>query len=127
MQLGLSNNSGVQIVAAYSTGKEVVQAVAESPGWHVLGGFHLTKSVTCRLEALGQVSAEGLTLRVRLWDMTALEPVGSPVQIVSLAPVRRLGGQVSLTGGRHYQVQAECVGGGTEADFGVVPAVTLTE
>lgn len=127
MQLSLSSSASVQIVAAYSTGQQVVQAVAVSPGWVVLGGFHLTQSVTCRLEALGQVSGEGLTLRVRLWDMRALEPVGSPVQIVSLAPVRRLGGQVSLTGGRHYQVQAECVGGSTEADFGVVPAVTLTE
>lgn len=127
MQLGLSNNSGVQIVAAYSTGQQVVQAVAESPGWHVLGGFHLTQSVTCRLEALGQVSGEGLTLRVRLWDMSAVQAVGAPVQIVSLTPVRRLGGQVSLTGGRHYQIQVECVGGSTEADFGLVPAVTLTE
>lgn len=127
MQLSLSDTTSVQIVAAYSTGKEVVQAVAESPGWVVLGGFHLVRSVTCRLEALGQVSGEGLTLRVRLWDMSTLQAVGSPVQIVSVPPVRRLGGQVSLTGGRHYQVQAECVGGSTEADFGVVPSVTLTE
>src|SRR5690606_30939357 len=100
---------------------------AVSPGWHVLGGFHLTKSVTCRLEALGQVSGEGLTLRVRLWDMSALAAVGTPVQIISVPPVRRLGGQVSLTGGRHYQIQVECVGGSTEADFGLVPSVSLTE
>lgn len=112
-------------LAAYFTGHRAVQAVEDSPGWHVLGGFHLDHSVTCRLEALGQVSAEGLTLRVRLWDTQDLQVVGDPVQITSTYLMRSLGSQISLEGGRTYQIQAECVGGDSEAEFGVVPSVAL--
>jgi hypothetical protein len=124
----LESASSAEVIAAYSTAQTPVPAVAESPGWHVLGEFHLPKSTAARLDAIALVSAEGLTCRARLFDRTAAAVVsGAVVSITSLTSVRALSGVVQLIGNHRYQVQAECTGDTGDDQFAVVHTATITD
>lgn len=119
--------TSLEVVAAWVAPKRVVPAVASSPGWYVMGEYYLPKSTMAQLDAVGAVSHESLTLRVRLWDTTAKAVVQGGVSITSVAGTRIKGARVSLTGGRTYQVQAECTGGSGDTLFGVAETVTITD
>lgn len=117
----------VEVVAAWTVPPSVITAVASGTGWMSLGQYYLPKSVTAKLDMVGQVSAAGLTLTARLWDVTDKLPVNGAISTTSLAPVRVLGDQVNLTGGRTYQVQVQCVGAAGDDKFGVIGAATISD
>lgn len=119
--------TSVEVVAAWVVPKTVVSAVAAAPGWVVLGEYFLPKSTKARLESILSVSADGLTARVRLWDVTAGAALPGAVTRTSQVPARELGGVVSLVGNRSYQVQAECVGGEGEDQFAVIESAGITD
>lgn len=119
--------TSVEIVAAWTTPATVVSAVAASPGWRVIGEYYLPKSCAARLDVVHLVSAVGLTSRVRLWD-TLDGAVPGSVETGAVVPTRSLGGMVQLTGGRTYQIQAECTGAAPAYDkFSAVLAATISD
>src|SRR5690606_41415316 len=63
--------SSAEVVAAWTVPQSVVTAVNSAPGWGSIGEYYLPKSVTARLDLVGLVSADDLTLHMRLWDVTA--------------------------------------------------------
>lgn len=128
----LTEATTLEIIAAYAAPQTMVPAVAETPGWQVLGAFLLPKSVKARLDALVMVSDDSLTCRVRLYDATqrAMLPadriIPGLVTTQSTTMQRRLGPLVQLTGGRLYQIQCEVTGDTGDAYFAVVPTATIT-
>lgn len=129
----LTTASSIEVVAAYAAPQTVVPAVAATPGWQVLGAFYLPKSCSARLDALAMVSHASLTCRVRLYDVTddasltaTARVIAGGVSTSSTAPVRQLGGVVSLRAGHTYQIQAEVTGNAGDTYFGVVPTATIT-
>lgn len=127
MNFLIADTASVEVLSAYYAPQGYVAAVAEGPGWHVIGGFFLQKTTKARLDVFGLVSEAGLTCTVRLFDLEDLEPVSGVVTITSQTSARALGSQAALVGNRNYQIQAQCVGGGAETDFAVLHSVTLTD
>lgn len=120
----LETSTSLEIIAAYASPKRTVQ----HSGWEVIGGFFLPKSTPARLEALGLVSRAGLTLNVRLYDLTAKTVVsGASLNITSTTLARVLSGIVSLTGQRNFQLQAQLASGSGELDFGLIETATITD
>lgn len=117
----------VEVVAAWAVPQSVVTAVGAAPGWTSLGEYFLPKNCVAQLELVGLVSSAGLTLTLRLWDVTNKAPVNGAASTTSQAPVRVLGTKVELTGNRTYQVQAQCVGSVGIDKFGVVQSATITD
>lgn len=115
-----------EVVAAWQVPYSVV-ASAASPPWVCLGQYYLPATVLAKLDVVGMVSASGLTLSVRLWDTTTNQPVNGAVSTTSQAPVRMLGTQVELIGGRIYQVHARCVGTAGDTRFGIVSTATISD
>jgi hypothetical protein len=123
--IALTTSPQVEIISAYATTNQTLPAVSASPGWYVLGAFFMPVTHDVRLETIGVVSHAGLTLRVRLFDLTEAKPIsGTLVELTELVDTRRRSGLVNLKGNRAYQVQAECIGGGPSG-FAVVKTATL--
>ena len=125
--MALEDADTVEVIAAYSAPKTVIPSVATTPGWVVVGEFPLPKSVSARLDANILVSAPGLTLRVRLYDMEDGAVSGATAQTTAQTSTRVLSGIVALQGGRSYQIQAECTGGTGDSNFGVVSSATISD
>lgn len=119
--------TSVEIVAAWTTPATVVSAVAASPGWRVIGEYYLPKSCAARLDVVHLVSAVGLTSRVRLWDTHDGSAVPGAVETGAVVPTRSLGGMAQLTGGRTYQIQAECTGASGETKFSRILTATISD
>jgi hypothetical protein len=124
---GLTEATSFEVVSAYASARTRIQAVAASPGWHVAGAFFLPLSGSARLDVLGSVSAAGLTMNVRLFDLVTNQPVPGLVSITSLGTTRQLGPLSQLTGQRAYQIQAEVIGGTTTDKFGTLDTATVSE
>lgn len=129
----LTNASTTEVIAAYSAPQTVIPAVPSTPGWQAIGAFYLPKSCAARLDALLMVSDTSLTCRVRLFDVTPDASIEASDRVIaggvsssSTAPVRQLGGVVSLIGGHTYQIQAEVIGDEGDEFFGVVTTATIT-
>lgn len=122
--IGLSTVSDVQVISAYAATNQQIDAVTPGPGWFIIGAFQLPAAVPeARLEAIGSVSLDGNLLNVRLFDVTAFEPVnGAAVQITALLDERKASGFFPLLAGRVYQMQAEVIG---PSGFGSVKNATL--
>jgi hypothetical protein len=109
---------------------QTVAAVASAPGWVTVGAFYLPITLSAvRLEAIGLVSAGGLTGTVRLYDPTTGTdaPVsGSDAQFTDTSSTRATSGVFSLTGHRHYLLQAQVVGAVGADKFGIVETAGLT-
>lgn len=121
-------NSQTGEVFAYSSGRSVIDAVAATPGWVVIGAFFLPFSVSARLDIIGFVSDVALTLRARLFDMTAAAAVpGAVAETTELQDARALSGIVALEGNRIYQIQIECTGDEGDGMFGVLENGTLSD
>jgi hypothetical protein len=129
LSFGLEKANTVEVIAAYSAPQTVVPAVSASPGWHVIGTFFLPKTVRARLDALIQVSQDGVTARVRLFDLQTLAPVsGVQVQSTSTLPERKLSPLAELTGNRRYQIQAEAVAAAPDEEtFAVISTASITD
>lgn len=119
--------TSVDVIAAWVTSNEVVQGVASTPGWTVLGEYYLPTSCNARLDVTHLVSASGLTSTVRLWDSSAGAAVsGAIVSTEAQSVTRTLGPTVSLTGGKSYQVQAECTGATGNDKFSNILSATIS-
>lgn len=116
----LTQAASVEVVVASQSGQKAIPSVAATPGWHVIDEFPLTRSVNAGIDVVGLVSDSGLTLKLRLVDATDGSEVGSVVTITELVATRKKGGRVDLTGGKIYQLQAECTGSADEGKFGAV-------
>ncbi len=121
---GLSSTPEIEVLAAYSAPQQSVAAVAASPGWHVVGAFFLQTSTTLKLELVGQLSHASLTMRARLFDLSARELVSGINPSISGAAgtmdQKVLSGAAPLTGNRTYQIQVEVTGNAGGSYFGVV-------
>src|SRR5690606_34476949 len=101
----LTKAASLEVIAAYASPQTIIEAVAETPGWQVLGAFYLPKSTQARLDALMMVSDESLVCRVRLYDATPGAIVAADRVVPGFATtqsktmLRRLGPVVTLTGG----------------------------
>lgn len=118
-----------EVVAAWSVPQKTIAAVSAAPGWECLGEYYLPSTVkAAKLDVVGFVSVTGLTLHVRLWDTTDNAAVNGAVSTTSLlTPVRLLGEAVTLTGGRRYQIHAQCTGAAGGTRFGVVTTATISD
>lgn len=123
---GLTSVSSSEVVSAYAAGPRAVPVIQGGSIWVVIGEFFLPLSASARLEAIGCVSQAGLTANVRLFDMTTKAPIDSAATLTSTAPVRALSATMALTGGRTYQIQAQCVGAVDEANFALIQTAALT-
>lgn len=123
---GLTSDSTIEIISAYTATNQTIAAVASAPGWHVVGLFFLPVNATCRLEALGGVSDDSLVMTVRLFDLTAVAAVsGSEATIDKIADERETSGVITLAGGRNYQIQAQVLGGAGADLYGSLKGATL--
>lgn len=123
----LTQPASLEIVLATTSGQRTLQAVAATPGWYVVDEFPLARSVSAGLDVLGLVSAAGLTMRVRLFDVTTASVVGGVgVTITATAATRAQSARAALTGGRVYQLQAEVTGGTGDGNFGVLQQAALS-
>lgn len=119
--------NSAQVVLASTSGQRTIPAETASPGWHVVDEFPLVRTVSARLDLLGQVSASGLTMRARLFDLTTRQVVPSLyATITATEETRAKSGQRTLTGGHIYQVQIEVTGGTGDNKFGLVQQAALS-
>ncbi len=123
----LTKAPSFDVVSAYASSRAQVPGVATTPGWRVIGTFFLPLDGDARLDVLGFVSSGGLTAKVRLFDLTSLQPVAGEVTFSGTTPARTLGARVSLSGQRNYQIQAECVGATGDDKFATIETVSLSE
>lgn len=128
MPLGLSQTLApiVELSADIFVGKSTIEAVAASPGWHVLGEYRVPKTTPALLYAILCVSASGLTARVRFWCVDDAVALDSPVVSTSLAPAYVTSGEINLEGGKRYQIQAECTGAEGDDQFASINGAGVT-
>lgn len=109
--IALGPTGTVEIVSVYAAANQIIDAVEDTPGWNVVGGFRMPVSYSARLELIGAVSMIGLTMRARLFDLTTALPVGgTTVEITATGDTRVVSGEIELVGGRLYQMQVEVTG-----------------
>ena len=127
--LALTTEQIIEILSVYATAERIIDAVAATPGWHVIGAFSMPASADVLVDAMGSVSDDAsLTLRVRLFDITpgSVGPVsGSLASTTSETDVKFTSGVITLTGGHLYQFQAEVTGGASSSLYGAVRRATL--
>ncbi len=105
-------------------GSVMVQAVATTPGWNVVGAFTASRARAVKLRLLGCVSTTELLMRGRLFDLSASPP--APLGTVSLPQTLATSvadsAPVQLISGHLYQLQVEVTGGSGTTLFGAVEA-----
>lgn len=124
----LTQEQIIEILSVYATAERVIDAVAATPGWNVIGAFLMPATADLHIDVIGSVSNAALTLRVRLFDITpgSIGPVsGSEASATATTDVPFTGGAIALTGGHRYQFQAEVTGGVSSSLYGVVRRATL--
>ena len=128
--LGLTTEQIIEILSAYAAPQSEVAAVADTPGWAVLGAFEMPITADeIVLSVVGSVSDASLTMRVRLFCITPTfvgEVSGSIATITSTTDVQVNSGSFELTGGRLYQFQAEVTGDDGDEFFGVVESAAVS-
>ncbi len=121
--LPLTDKAELEVLTAYAAPEQPVLAVEETPGWFVVGAFHMPLKAQVRLELIGSVSEEGLTMRARLFCITegALGPIAASVfSLDDTITARALSATFELVGGRDYQMQVEVTGAVGVERFGSV-------
>lgn len=119
--LALTTEQYIEILSLYCTSNKPIIAVAEAPGWEVIGGFPFPTSAEIQLDLFGSVSDESLTLTACLYCVTSGhvgEVAGSRVMITSTIDTRALSSRFQLEGNRNYQVWAQVVGNSGDDYFG---------
>jgi hypothetical protein len=128
--LGLTTEQIIEILSAYSAAESTVPAVPASPGWRVVGAFPMPITASgIVLSAVGSVSDDSLTMRLRLFCITpgaVAEVAGSRVTITSTTDTQASSGTFALVGGRVYQFQAEVTGDTGSHFFGVVESAFIS-
>lgn len=123
--IGLTGNMTVEVISAYSASSQVLPSVAVTPGWYAIGAFFMSATADARLSLIGGVSAVGLLMRARLFDVTtgALVSGATTADIDSTVDERAVSPEFPLTGGRVYQIQVEVTG--FAGGFGTVKESSL--
>lgn len=128
--LALTKEETIEILSLYSSSAEQIGAVSAEPGWNCIGAFPMPVTADIRLDALGSVSDDSLTMTIRLFDVTegSVGPVsGSEVRINSTMPdTQAFSGAFTLAGSHSYQVQCQVVGAVGDGFFGNVARVAPT-
>lgn len=121
----LTTVPGLQILSTYSAPQDDIESVAATPGWEVVGAFYLPIAAALRIELVGMLSAAGLTMRARVFDVTAAAPITtSYASISATTEARAVSGVLQLAGAHIYQLQVEVTG--ATGQFGVVRSVAPT-
>jgi hypothetical protein len=123
----LTKATQFEVVSAYASARTQIPSFDVTPSWQVVGAFFLPLDGAARLDAIGSVSEAGLTVRVRLFDLTTGLPVPGEAVITTTTPTRARGPRVDLTGQRTYQIQAECTGPVGPPRFATIDTVTVSE
>lgn len=126
--------------AGDSLGRGVVQAVAATPGWDVIGSFFYgVKPIRpVKLAAIMVVSKIFLTGRVRLFGpidgpepaiVVAGSTLVTPASPDNISQTRQISGELKdlLIAKRVYQYQAECTGGALVDDWLKVEPAALVK
>ena len=123
--IALTDGQSVEVISSFSAPTKNIAAVLAEPGWYVIGAFRVPVEAKGRLEVVGILSAAGLTMRVRLYDLTAVAVVGgSLVELAGFtADTWAASGTFIVPGGHVYQVQAEVIGAST--GFGTLKSAQL--
>lgn len=122
--IALTQSPQIEVISAFSAANQQVPAVNGASGWFVIGSFYIPITSLVKLEVVGLVSDAGLTMNVRLFDMTSAAPVsGTAVDVTALVDQRVVSGRVELAGGRLYQFQAQALSASNV--FGVVKSAAL--
>jgi hypothetical protein len=125
----LTTEQIIEILSAYSAPSQEIEAVAATPGWHVIGALRMPVTFDgLQLTAIGSVSDASLTMRVRLYCITPgfVGPVsGASLTIASTTDVSAESGLFDLVGQRLYQFQAEVTGDVGDGLFGVIESASL--
>lgn len=125
---GLAGGGGFGVTADQHT----VQGVAATPGWEVVSAFYLEDAqATLILNAIMLVSQAGLIGRVRIYDLTAGAAVAGStlaLPVSTLTDTRLTSGNLgaAMPAGRIYQIQIECTGGATVADFATLRSAVVS-
>lgn len=115
----------LEVLSTYSAAEQPIPAVTASPGWHVVGAFRMPVTFECRFSLIGSVSKSGLTLRARLFDVTAAAPVSGTASTASLVDAYATSPATELEGGHIYQMQVEVTGDEGDDSFGSLKAMHL--
>lgn len=124
--VALSTGTIVEIISAYATLTQTIDAVASAPAWMVVGSFFMPKPALCKLELVGLVSDPANSMTARLFNSTDSAVVsGSTTDaVVETTDARKFSGVVSLDGGKLYQMQVQVIGP-DNTTFGVARSVQL--
>lgn len=121
---GFGGGGGGSIDAVLGpTGQQLVQGVAATPGWAVIGGIYVPKVPGAAFfEAVLLVSQAALTGRVRLYDPALAAAVaGSTLSSTSITDDRQVSADIAAALAiKYYQVEAECTGGAAPTDAAIV-------
>lgn len=126
---GNTSQEEVSLVADPAPTTRTIPGASVADVWWVIGSFFLPKSVQARMDAILSVSIGTLTVQVRLFDLEDNVVVsGSIASTSQLAPTRAQSGIIELTGGRNYQIQAQCyrIGATDSTYFGVIDTATIS-
>ena len=123
--LKLGPDELLEVITTFSATEQAVPAVTATPGWFVVGAFRMRVTMRVLLSAIVSVSNTALTLRGRLFDMTAGVPVPVFLSTGGMVDAYVQSGAAELRGGHVYQMQVEVVGGSGEEFFGSVKNVGL--
>jgi hypothetical protein len=124
--LKLTQGPEVEILSAYAASHQEIAAVAATPGWYVIGVFYMIATSAVRLEIVGSVTHDSLTMKARLFDVGAAEVVsGCAVELTGPVTNRRLSAPFSLPGAKLYQIQVEVTGSSGADRFGVLSTASL--
>ena len=123
--LKLGPDEIIEIIATYTATSQSIPAMGETPGWFVVGAFRMRVNYAVALAAIVSVSDESLTLRARLFDMTAALPVAIHLATQSMVDEYVQSGPADLDGGHVYQMQVEVTGNSGLDYFGSAKAISL--
>lgn len=123
--LALTAEETIEVLSTYTASEQVIAAVATTPGWYVVGAFHMRVTFEARLAVIASVSNASLTLRARLFDLVTLLPLDAIISIQSTTDVFQTSPSVALTGGHDYQMQVEVTGGAGDTLFGALKSMQL--
>jgi len=123
--LKLSVDELIEVISTYTATEQAIMAVAASPGWYAVGAFKMRATLAVFLGGVVSVSHASLTLRARLFDLTAAVPVEIQLATQELVDTYTSSGEAELVGGHIYQMQIEVVGNAGEQYFGSMKSLTL--
>lgn len=123
--LKLGPDELIEVLSTYTATEQAIPAVGGTPGWYVVGAFRMRASFEIILQGVLCVSHASLTIRARLFDVTAREPVAIQLATQSTVDEYVQSGATVLVGLHVYQMQVEVTGNSGEDYFGSMKSLSL--